>query len=63
VAKAPNLPIELRHIFFKAVAAFPNIRFVWKWDGEKPEKNYPANLLLVDWVNQQDILGNLVCIN
>lgn len=57
VAKAPSLPVALKKIFFDTIESFPNIKFIWKWDGKKPEI-YPKNLLMVPWVDQQDILAH-----
>lgn len=58
VAKAPSLPPALIKIFFNVIKSFPEINFIWKWDGDKPEREkYPKNLFLISWVDQQDFLG------
>jgi len=57
VAKAPSLPEQLRQIFFNVVKDFPQMRFIWRWEGDKPSRqDYPENLMLIDWVDQEDLL-------
>lgn len=56
VAKGPNLPLEIRQAFFKAIESLPSIKFIWRWDGPNPE-TYPKNLLLKRWVQQENLLG------
>lgn len=33
-------------------------RIVWKWEGQ-PLKNLPPNVLMIDWLPQQDLLGRV----
>jgi len=39
-----------------SIRGFPEIRFLWRWEGELPQ-DIPDNLYLSPWFKQQDILG------
>ncbi|ODM95815.1 2-hydroxyacylsphingosine 1-beta-galactosyltransferase [Orchesella cincta] len=52
-----NLPEDILYIFFQVIEAFPNIKFLWKWDGDFPEK-IPNNLLMAQWFPQKDVLAH-----
>lgn len=51
------MPKKYVQTFVKVFSRIPQ-RVIWKWDdsSEIPE-NLSANVLLVDWVPQQDLLG------
>lgn len=51
-----NLPDHLKQVFFKTIESFPNLKFLWKWNGDF-SKNIPDNLYLGKWFPQADILG------
>ncbi|XP_021953673.1 UDP-glucuronosyltransferase 2B31 isoform X1 [Folsomia candida] len=55
---ANNLPQSIINVFMNSIRAFPNLKFLWKWDGEVPEK-IPRNLFLASWFPQQDVLSHL----
>lgn len=51
------------HIRFQAIARFPDVTFIWKY--EEPEDEFgkgeaatAPNLILSKWMPQVDILGN-----
>lgn len=54
-------PEDYRNIFYEA---FKNskTRFIWKWEGERPNE-MPANVLTADWLPQAEILGNVKLIS
>ena len=54
VASMPENAVEA---FLKAFARLPQ-RVIWKW--EKTNMEAPPNVLLIDWLPQQDILGKFV---
>lgn len=56
MAKAPSLPDYLKEMFFEAIRSFPEVNFIWKWDGQPP-KDIPDNLMTISWIDQQDLLG------
>ncbi|KAI6196668.1 Glucuronosyltransferase [Aphelenchoides besseyi] len=43
-----------------AIAAKPNIQFIWQYDGKKL-KSTPDNLLIQSWLPLQDLLGHEKC--
>jgi len=53
-----NLPEHIKQVFFETIKSFPNLKFLWKWNGDFP-KNIPENLYLGKWFPQIDILGKL----
>ncbi|XP_035713794.1 uncharacterized protein LOC118438120 [Folsomia candida] len=50
-----SLPVSHLKIFFRAMEAFPKMKFIWRWKGPMPI-THPPNLHLIDWVNQQKLL-------
>ncbi|CAL8100648.1 unnamed protein product [Orchesella dallaii] len=52
-----DLPEEILALFFQVIEAFPNVKFLWKWNGDFPEK-IPNNLLMAKWFPQRDLLAN-----
>lgn len=56
--KASAMPDFLLNHFLTAFAAFPNLKFLWRWTGPEP-KNMPKNVLVQSWFPQQDMLGKL----
>ncbi|CAL8100655.1 unnamed protein product [Orchesella dallaii] len=54
-----NLPQNIKNRFFDTIKSFPNLKFLWKWNGVQP-KDIPSNLFLSQWFPQLDILGACV---
>ncbi|ODM99599.1 UDP-glucuronosyltransferase 1-3 [Orchesella cincta] len=54
---ASAMPISLREEFFGAFRSLPKIKFLWRWTGSVPD-NTPANVLLLPWFPQNDILAH-----
>jgi len=54
-----ELPQTIKSMFFNAIRKFPNIQFLWKWDGKLKPSNeeMPKNLLIKNWFRQQDLFG------
>ena len=50
-----SMPKEILETFINVFAKIPQ-KVIWKWEAEKPE-NIPSNVLMVDWLPQQDLLG------
>ena len=49
---------ELRAKLFNAFRRFPDLRFVWKWEGEEKPANAPSNTYFSKWLPQQDLLAH-----
>ncbi|ODM95812.1 UDP-glucuronosyltransferase 1-9 [Orchesella cincta] len=49
-----SLPVNQ---FFNTFKAFPNLKFLWKWNGEFP-KDIPENVFLSRWFPQLDLLAH-----
>lgn len=51
------MPTKNVETFIKVFSKIPQ-QVIWKWDdpNQKPE-NIPANVWMVDWLPQQDLLG------
>lgn len=56
--RLPNLPQKFQDAIFEAIAKFPSIGFVMKWNGGEVPKNMPKNVLPLEWLPQQDIVAN-----
>ncbi|ODM88522.1 UDP-glucuronosyltransferase 1-8 [Orchesella cincta] len=54
---ASSMPDSLREEFFGAFRSLPKLKFLWKWTGSIPD-NTPANVLLLPWFPQNDILAH-----
>ncbi|CAG7822405.1 unnamed protein product [Allacma fusca] len=52
-----KLPPKIKLSFFAMMRQFPNILFIWRWDGPLPEKK-PMNLITSKWLPQNQILGH-----
>ena len=50
------MPQHALDAFLRVFAEIPQ-RVIWKWDGQKLE-NASDNILFIDWLPQQDLLGN-----
>ena len=50
------MPQDALDAFLRVFAKIPQ-RVIWKWDGQKLE-NASDNILFIDWLPQQDLLGN-----
>lgn len=57
VVDVTKMPTQLLNIFFEAFAAFPKLRFLWRWGGTLP-KDIPDNAMLQNWFPQQDLLAH-----
>jgi len=51
------MPEKTLQAFMDAFSKLPQ-KVICKWEAEIP-KNIPSNILLVDWLPQQDLLGIL----
>ena len=51
-----SMPQDALDAFLRVFAKIPQ-RVIWKWDGQKLE-NASDNILFIDWLPQQDLLGN-----
>jgi UDP-glucoronosyl and UDP-glucosyl transferase len=49
------MPKEIVDTFIRVFSKLPQ-RVIWKWEAEIPE-NIPPNIMMVDWLPQQDLLG------
>jgi glucuronosyltransferase len=49
------MPKETVDTFFRVFTKLPQ-RVIWKWEADIPE-NIPPNIMMVDWLPQQDLLG------
>ena len=56
--KVSSMPKETLDTFLEVMAKIPRIKIVWKWEGQ-PLKNLPSNVLMINWLPQQDLLGTL----
>jgi len=56
VAKASNLPENIKNVMFDSFSRFPDVNFLWKWEGKQPDI-ISKNVFLSAWFPQQDILG------
>ncbi|CAL8071161.1 unnamed protein product [Orchesella dallaii] len=52
-----NLPHNIKNRFFDTIKSFPNLKFLWKWNGAQP-KDIPSNLYLSKWFPQLEILAH-----
>ena len=52
--KVSSMPKETLDTFLEVMAKIPRIKIVWKWEGQ-PLKNLPSNVLMIDWLPQQDL--------
>lgn len=52
-----KMPGQMKNYFFNMMREFPNVKFIWRWDGPEPE-NPPENLIVSKWLPQMQILGS-----
>ena len=57
IVSISTMPPWLLNVIFNALKTL-KMRFLWKWEGEKPE-NVPENVFLLKWFPQNDVLGRL----
>ncbi|CAL8100658.1 unnamed protein product [Orchesella dallaii] len=57
LAVSSDLPQHIKNRFFDTIKSFPNIKFLWKWNGELPQ-NISSNLFLSHWFPQLNILAH-----
>jgi glucuronosyltransferase len=53
-----SMPKETLDTFVRVFSKIPQ-RVVWKWEGNEPA-NISSNVMMVNWLPQQDLLGNLL---
>ena len=51
-----SMPKETLDVFLQVLSKIPQ-RIIWKWEGS-PLKNLPSNIMMIDWLPQQDLLGS-----
>ena len=56
VIQINEMPSKILEIFLRSSAKLPR-RVFWQWKDFKNEVRVPSNILLSDWLPQQDILG------
>ncbi|XP_069959609.1 UDP-glycosyltransferase UGT5-like isoform X1 [Cherax quadricarinatus] len=54
-SRGSYMPVQYRDVFLQAFRRLPQ-RVVWKYEGEL--KNVPDNVMITNWVPQQDILAH-----
>ena len=59
IKSSENMPKEYLKVFFDVFTKIPQ-RVIWKWDGDQKPDNIPANIMMVKWLPQQDILGLII---
>ncbi|XP_032786301.2 UDP-glycosyltransferase UGT5 [Daphnia magna] len=59
ILKGVEIPDDVRHIFMSTFSRLPQ-RVIWKWEdkGILSDDVIPANVKLVSWLPQQDLLGH-----
>lgn len=58
IIRGDGMPENVRRIFLSTFARLPQ-RVIWKWeDTGKLVGNVPANVRLMSWLPQQDLLGH-----
>lgn len=57
VIQMNEMPPKLLTMFMHSFAKLPQ-RIIWQWKNFKNDMEIPSNILLSDWLPQQDILGN-----
>ncbi len=50
-----TMPKETVNTFIRVFSKLPQ-RVVWKWEADIPQ-GVPSNIMMVDWLPQQDLLG------
>ena len=50
------MPESILNIFKNTFSRIPQ-RVVWQWKNPSSDLKMPSNVLLVDWMPQQDLLG------
>ncbi len=50
------MPVPAFQAFMEIFKEIPQ-RVIWKWEGEA-HKNLPSNIMMADWLPQQDLIGN-----
>ncbi len=54
------MPKNIVDVFIRVFSKLPQ-RVIWKWEADIPE-NIPSNIMLVDWIPQQDLLGKFTLV-
>lgn len=57
IIQMDEMPSEMLQVFIRVFSKLPQ-RVVWQWRGFNKPANLSDNILLVDWLPQQDLLGN-----
>ena len=56
VIQMNEMPPKILEIFVRSFAKLPQ-RVIWQWKNFKSNVKIPSNILLSEWLPQQDILG------
>lgn len=60
IIKMDEMPREMLDVFIQVFSRLRQ-RVVWQWRGHNKPANLSDNILLVDWLPQQDLLGIYYC--
>ena len=55
LVKVSSMPNETLRAFINTFTKLPQ-RVIWKWEAEIP-LNLPPNIMMTNWLPQQDLLG------
>jgi len=58
-SQVSSMPVHIQEIFLRVFARLPQ-RIIWKWEMDSLSQ-LPNNVKMVDWLPQQDLLGNFYC--
>ena len=59
IIKMDEMPRQMLEVFIRVFSRLRQ-RVVWQWRGANKPANLTDNILLLDWLPQQDLLGNVL---
>ncbi|ODN02201.1 UDP-glucuronosyltransferase 2B13, partial [Orchesella cincta] len=57
LASSSDLPDKIQQVFFDTIKSFPQLKFLWKWNGKLPSE-LPSNIFFAKWFPQIDVLAH-----